>query len=227
MLDNDFLQTLWLTFKLAFITSFILFFIGIVLAYLFAFVNFKFQSIFQVLVSMPLILPPSVLGFYLLITFSPNSFLGNFLKEYFSISLVFSFEGLVLASVIFSLPFMVNPLQSSFSSINSNLILASYTLGKSKFITFLRVILPNSKLGIFTGFIMSFAHTIGEFGVVMMIGGHKKGETLVASIAIYDELETLNYSLAHQYAFTLFIFSFLVLLSLYFINKKFIPQVNS
>ncbi|MBK1971883.1 molybdate ABC transporter permease subunit [Campylobacter sp. TTU-622] len=226
MFDNDFLQTLWLTFKLAFITSFILFFIGIALAYLFAFVNFKFKSIFQVLVSMPLILPPSVLGFYLLITFSPNSFLGNFLKEYFNISLVFSFEGLVLASVIFSLPFMVNPLQSSFSSINSNLILASYTLGKSKFITFLRVILPNSKLGIFTGFIMAFAHTIGEFGVVMMIGGHKKGETLVASIAIYDELEALNYSLAHQYAFTLFIFSFLILLSLYFINKKFISQVN-
>ncbi|MBK1991422.1 molybdate ABC transporter permease subunit [Campylobacter sp. 2018MI35] len=226
MFDNDFLQTLWLTFKLAFITSFILFFIGIALAYLFAFVNFKFKSIFQVLVSMPLILPPSVLGFYLLTTFSPNSFLGNFLKEYFNISLVFSFEGLVLASVIFSLPFMVNPLQSSFSSINSNLILASYTLGKSKFITFLRVILPNSKLGIFTGFIMAFAHTIGEFGVVMMIGGHKKGETLVASIAIYDELEALNYSLAHQYAFTLFIFSFLILLSIYFINKKFISQVN-
>ena len=133
------------------------------------------------------------------------------MKEYFNLSLVFSFEGLVFASLIFSLPFMVNPLQSAFSSINPNLLDASYSLGKSKIYTLFRVILPNSKAGIFSACAMSFAHTVGEFGVVMMIGGHKQGETLVASIAIYDELEILNYSLAHQYAFILFIFSFLVL----------------
>ncbi|EAJ7705881.1 molybdenum ABC transporter permease, partial [Campylobacter jejuni] len=158
--------------------------------------------------------------FYLLISFSQNSFLGQFLKEYFNLSLVFSFEGLVFASLIFSLPFMVNPLQSAFSSINQNLLDASYTLGKGKIYTLFRVILPNSKVGIFSACAMSFAHTIGEFGVVMMIGGHKKGETLVASIAIYDELEVLNYTLAHQYAFTLFAISFTILLSLYFVNKK-------
>ncbi|EPY7918569.1 molybdate ABC transporter permease subunit, partial [Campylobacter coli] len=149
-----------------------------------------------------------------------NSFLGQFLKEYFNLSLVFSFEGLVFASLIFSLPFMVNPLQSAFSSINQNLLDASYALGKGKIYTLFRVILPNSKVGIFSACAMSFAHTIGEFGVVMMIGGHKKGETLVASIAIYDELEVLNYTLAHQYAFTLFAISFAILLSLYFVNKK-------
>ncbi|EOW3805646.1 molybdate ABC transporter permease subunit [Campylobacter coli] len=219
-MDNDFLQTLYLTFKLAFITTFMLFFIGVFLAYLLSFVKFPFKSLVQTFVALPLVLPPSVLGFYLLISFSQNSFLGQFLKEYFNLSLVFSFEGLVFASLIFSLPFMVNPLQSAFSSINQNLLDASYTLGKGKIYTLFRVILPNSKVGIFSACAMSFAHTIGEFGVVMMIGGHKKGETLIASIAIYDELEVLNYTLAHQYAFTLFAISFTILLSLYFVNKK-------
>lgn len=220
MLDPAFLQTLYLTFKLAFITTFILFFIGVFLAYLLNFVHLPFKTIFQSLISLPLVLPPSVLGFYLLVSFSANSFLGRFLKEHFNLSLVFSFEGLVFASLIFSLPFMVNPLQSAFASINPNLLNASYSLGKSKIYTLFRVILPNCKAGIFSACVMSFAHTVGEFGVVMMIGGHKQGETLVASIAIYDELEVLNYNLAHQYAFVLFAFSFLVLFVVYFINKK-------
>ncbi|MCX2683048.1 molybdate ABC transporter permease subunit [Campylobacter sp. MIT 21-1685] len=221
MFDTEFLQILWLTFKLSFITTFLLFFLGIFFAYLLSFVQFPFKSILQIIIAMPLVLPPSVLGFYLLITFSPNSFLGSFLKDNFNISLVFSFEGLVFASILFSLPFMVNPLQSAFSSINTNLINASYTLGKGTITTLFRVIVPNSKTGIFTGCAMAFAHTIGEFGVVMMIGGHKKNETLVASIAIYDELESLNYALAHQYAFVLFALSFIILLSLYVVNKKF------
>ncbi len=220
MLEYDFLQTLWLTFKLSFLTTFLLFFVGIFLAYIFVFVSFPLKAFFEIIVAMPLVLPPSVLGFYLLVSFSPTSILGAFLKENFNLSLVFSFEGLVFASMIFSLPFMVNPLKSAFSSVNRNLIDSSYTLGKGKFQTLFRVILPNSKVGIFTACIMSFAHTIGEFGVVMMIGGHKKGETLVASIAVYDELEALNYALAHQYAFVLFILSFLILLSLYLVNKK-------
>ncbi len=137
VLDPAFLQTLYLTFKLAFITTFILFFIGVFLAYLLSFVRFPFKTILQSLISLPLILPPSVLGFYLLVTFSTNSFLGQVLKEYFNLSL------------IFSLPFMVNPLQSAFSSINPNLLDASYSLGKSKIYTLFRVILPNSKAGIF------------------------------------------------------------------------------
>ncbi|EOX5922196.1 molybdate ABC transporter permease subunit, partial [Campylobacter jejuni] len=160
-MDNDFLQTLYLTFKLAFITTFILFFIGVFLAYLLSFVKFPFKSLVQTFVALPLVLPPSVLGFYLLISFSQNSFLGQFLKEYFNLSLVFSFEGLVFASLIFSLPFMVNPLQSAFSSINQNLLDASYALGKGKIYTLFRVILPNSKVEIFSACAMSFAHTIG------------------------------------------------------------------
>ena len=220
MLEPVFLETIYLSFKLAFITSFILFFIGIFIAYLLSFVKFPFKFVLQTIVALPLVLPPSVLGFYLLMLFSPSNFLGKFLKDYFNISLVFSFEGLVFASLIFSLPFMVNPLQSAFSSISQNLLDASYTLGKGKLYTLFRVILPNSKVGIFTALAMSFAHTIGEFGVVMMIGGHKQGETLVASIAIYDELEILNYTLAHQYAFVLFALSFIILLSLFFVNKK-------
>ncbi|TKX32553.1 molybdate ABC transporter permease subunit [Campylobacter aviculae] len=220
MLDPVFLQTLFLTLKLAFITTFILFFIGVFLAYILSFTHFPFKALLQTCINLPLVLPPSVLGFYILISFSANTFLGNFLQKYFHLSLVFTFEGLVFASIIFSLPFMINPLQSAFSSINQNLLDASYTLGKSKITTLFKVILPNCKAGIFSACAMSFAHTMGEFGVVMMIGGHKQGETLVASIAIYDELEGLNYTLAHQYAFTLFILSFAILLSLYFVNKK-------
>ncbi|WP_202922011.1 MULTISPECIES: molybdate ABC transporter permease subunit [unclassified Campylobacter] len=221
ILNPEFLQTLFLTFKLAFITTFLLFFIAVALAYALVYTNFRFKSVVQVIVSMPLVLPPSVLGFYFLMAFSPANFFGRFLDETFGIKLVFSFEGLVIASIIFSLPFMVSPIQSAFSSVPKNLIEVSYTLGKSKFITLLRVIIPSSKVGIFTGCVLAFAHTIGEFGVVMMIGGHKKGETLVASIAIYDELEALNYTLAHQYAFVLFALSFIILLSLFFVNKKF------
>lgn len=221
MLDAEFLQTLFITLKLSFITTFLLFFAGIFLAYVLVFLSFPFKSFLQVLTAMPLVLPPSVLGFYFLITFSPNSLVGSFLKEYFNLSLVFSFQGLVIASMIFSLPFMVNPIQSAFSTLDKNLIDASYTLGKGRLSTLFSVIVPNSKIGILTGCVMAFAHTIGEFGVVMMIGGHKKGETLVASIAIYDELEALNYALAHQYALTLFVISFALLLSLYCLNKKF------
>lgn len=223
-LNTDFLQTLYVTFKLSFITTFLLFFVSIALAYALVFVKFPLKNVVQVIASMPLVLPPSVLGFYFLIAFSPVSSIGQFVENNFNIRLVFTFEGLVIASMVFSLPFMLSPIQSAFAAVPKNLIEASYVLGKNKFITLLRVIIPNSKIGIFTGSIVAFAHTIGEFGVVMMIGGHKKGETLVASIAIYDELEALNYTLAHQYAFVLFFISFVILLTLFFINKKISPM---
>lgn len=223
-LNTDFLQTLYVTFKLSFITTFLLFFVSIALAYALVFVKFPLKNVVQVIASMPLVLPPSVLGFYFLIAFSPVSSIGQFVENNFNIRLVFTFEGLVIASMVFSLPFMLSPIQSAFAAVPKNLIEASYVLGKNKFITLLRVIIPNSKIGIFTGSIVAFAHTIGEFGVVMMIGGHKKGETLVASIAIYDELEALNYTLAHQYAFVLFFISFIILLTLFFINKKISPM---
>ncbi len=210
-----------LTFELAFLTTFILLVIGIPIAYFLAFTNNRLKPVFEAIVSMPLVLPPSVLGFYLLLAFSPNNFFGAFLEKNFDTRLAFSFEGLVVASVIFSLPFMVHPIQSAMSSINKTLLEASYTLGKGKIHTLLRVILPNIKPSILSGFIISFAHTVGEFGVVLMIGGNIAGETRVASIAIYDEVESLNYALAHQYAFTLFVITFSILLLVYAVNKNF------
>lgn len=219
-MDHSFIQTMLLTFKLAGVTTFILFFIGIPLGYFLAHTNSKMKPFIETMVSMPLVLPPSVLGFYLLLAFSPANSFGAWLDSIFDVRLVFSFEGLVLASIIFSLPFMVHPIQSGFSSLNKSLIEASYLLGKSKLETIVHVLLPNIKPALLTGIVITFAHTVGEFGVVLMIGGNIEGETKVASIAIYDEVEALNYSLANQYAFTLFALSFLILLFVYAINKS-------
>ena len=160
------------------------------------------------------------MGFYLLLAFSPKNSFGSWLEETFDLRLVFSFEGLIIASVIFSLPFMVHPIQSGFSSLSKSLKEASFILGKSRLETLLYVLLPNIKPSLLTGIVISFAHTVGEFGVVLMIGGNIAGETKLASIAIYDEVEALNYDLANQYAFTLFIISFVILLFVYMINKK-------
>ncbi|MBD3843974.1 MAG: molybdate ABC transporter permease subunit [Campylobacterales bacterium] len=209
---------MWLTFKLAATTTIILLAIGLPIAYFLANTTKWYTNIIETIVSMPLVLPPSVLGFYLLIAFSPSSTLGQFLTQN-GISLAFSFEGLVIASVLFSLPFMVHPIQSALSNIPKSIYEASYTLGKSKFKTFLKVILPMSKSGIISGSVLAFAHTVGEFGVVLMIGGSLQGETKVASIAIYDEVESLNYSMAHQYALTLFVVTFAILLLVYTLNK--------
>ncbi len=201
-----------LTLKLASITTIILLFIGIPLAYWLAFSKFRFKFIFEALVSMPLVLPPSVLGF--------QNFFGQFLDEYLGIQFVFSFEGLVLASVIFSLPFMVHPIMSGFSSVPVNLIEAAQTLGKSKFTVLRKILIPNIKPSLLSGIVLSFAHTIGEFGVVLMIGGNIPGQTRVASIAIYDEVEALNYDTANMYALILFAISFSILIIVNYFNKK-------
>ena len=219
-MEDSFFQTMKLTFELAGVTTLILLFIGIPLGYFLSQTKSKLKPVIETLVSMPLVLPPSVLGFYLLLAFSPKNSFGSWLEETFDLRLVFSFEGLIIASVIFSLPFMVHPIQSGFSSLNNSLKEASFILGKSKFETLWYVLLPNIKPSLLTGIIITFAHTVGEFGVVLMIGGNKVGETKVASIAIYDEVESLNYALANQYAFTLFIISFIILLFVYLINKK-------
>lgn len=219
-MENSFFQTMKLTFELAGITTLILLIIGVPLGYFLSQTKSKLKPIIETLVSMPLVLPPSVLGFYLLLAFSPKNAFGAWLDKTFDIRLVFSFEGLVIASVIFSLPFMVHPIQSGFSSLNKSLKEASYVLGKSRFETLFYILLPNIKPSLLTGIIISFAHTVGEFGVVLMIGGNKIGETKVASIAIYDEVESLNYTMANQYAFTLFLISFIILLFVYMINKK-------
>lgn len=219
-MDATFIQTMSITFKLAFITTFILLFIGIPLGYYLSQTKSKIKPIIETIVSMPLVLPPSVLGFYILLAFSPKNTFGSWLESTFDIRLVFSFEGLVIASIIFSLPFMVHPIQSGFSGLSKSLKEASYTLGKSKFATLWFIMLPNIKSSLLTASVITFAHTVGEFGVVLMIGGNIEGETKVASIAIYNEVESLNYTLANQYAFTLFIITFLILLTIYILNKR-------
>ncbi len=217
---NDFFITMLLTFKVALITTFVLLLIAIPLGYFLAFTRSKATPILEAVVSMPLVLPPSVLGFYLLITFSPQSLVGKFLLEMFNLKLVFSFEGLIVGSVIFSLPFMVNPIQAGFAALPISLFEAALTLGKSRFKILYSVLLPNISRSVLVGIVVTFAHTIGEFGVVMMIGGNIQGQTRLASIAIYDEVESLNYSLAHQYALTLFVITFSILLITFYLNKR-------
>ncbi|MDV3242169.1 MAG: molybdate ABC transporter permease subunit [Methylocaldum sp.] len=213
-------QPLILTLKLATVTTAILFLIGVPLAYWLAFGRFRLKAAVEALVAMPLVLPPSVLGFYLLLAFSPKNAFGRFLDETFGLRLVFSFEGLVVASVLFSLPFMVHPVQSGFQNLPRSLTEAPYTLGLSRWKTLTRILLPNIKPSLLAGAVISFAHTIGEFGVVLMMGGSIPGVTRVASIAIYDEVESLNYDAANFYAFVLFALSFSILLAVFFINKR-------
>lgn len=213
-----------LTFKLAATTTLLLFILGIPLAYWLAYTKSKIKPVCETLVSMPLVLPPTVLGFYLLVAFSPNRGLGALIQKWFGLQLVFSFEGLVLASVIFSLPFMVQPVQSGLSQLPSSLAEASLLLGKSKFTTLIRIQLPNIKGSLLTGIVLAFAHTIGEFGVVLMIGGNIPDETRVASIAIYNEVEALNYHTANSYALVLLAATFLILLLVYTLNGNYLKR---
>ena len=214
-------QPLILTLQLAGVTTLLLLLIGVPLAWWIASSCSRFKIVMEALVSLPLILPPSVLGFYLLLAFSPEHFFGAFLRDHFALSLVFSFPGLVVGSVLFSLPFMVQPLQAGFQALPASLAEASYTLGKSRRYTLFKVLLPNIHPALLTGTVLSFAHTIGEFGVVLMIGGNIPGVTRVASIAIYDEVESLNYTAAHFHAAVLLALSFTILLVVYAINKRF------
>lgn len=211
---------LLLTLKLATVTTVILLILGVPLAYVLAYGRFRLRSIVETLVAMPLVLPPSVLGFYLLLAFSPRNAFGRFLLETFDIKLVFSFEGLVVASVLFSLPFMVHPVQSGFAHLPASLVEAAYTLGLSRWRTLFWILLPNIKPALLAGTVIAFAHTVGEFGVVLMMGGSIPGVTKVASIAIYEEVQSLNYPAAHLYALVLFAVSFAILLTVFFVNKR-------
>ena len=217
-------QPLLLTFRLAAVTTAILCIIGVPLAYAVAHTRTRFKPVIETLVSMPLVLPPSVLGFYLLLAFSPQHAFGQWLEQWLHVKLVFSFAGLVVGSVIFSLPFMVHPVQSGFEGLSTSLLEASRTLGKPDWVTLLRVLLPNIKPALLSGVVLSFAHTIGEFGVILMIGGNIPGVTKVASIAIYDEVESLNYGAANFYACVLFALTFLILLTVYMVNKKWLKE---
>ena len=219
-MNQEFYQTLLITFELAAITTVFLLIIGIPLAFYLSNTKTRLKPVLETFISMPLVLPPTVLGFYLLLAFSPESALVEWLLTTFDIRLVFSFSGLVIGSIIYSLPFMVHPIQSGFENLPRSYSEASYILGKSKLQTIFRVLLPNMKPSILTGVVLSFAHTVGEFGVVLMLGGNIPGATKVASIAIYDEVENLNYTAANNYALILFIFSFMVLMMVYAINGR-------
>ncbi|MGB5188979.1 molybdate ABC transporter permease subunit [Robiginitalea sp.] len=215
---------LLLTLKLALVTTVILFLLALPLAYWLAYSRARFKPIVETLVSMPLVLPPTVLGFYFLIAFSPRNAFGNLLDSLFGLQLIFSFPGLVLASVLYSLPFMVHPIQAGLSSLSPSLREASYLMGNSKFRTLRRILLPNIRPALLTGIVLSFAHTVGEFGVVLMIGGNIPGRTRVASIAIYDEVEALNYGAANVYSAILFIATFTILLLVYLVNGGYLKR---
>lgn len=211
-------QPLWLSLKLASVTMLILLLLGIPLAYWLAYSRRRWKVAIEAVIGLPMVLPPSVLGFYLLLAFSPAGAFGGFLSRYLDLQLVFTFPGLVTASIIYSLPFMVNPVLAGFRELPADLKEASRTLGKSDAITLFRILLPNIRASLITGAVLSFAHTIGEFGVVMMIGGSIPGQTKVASVAIYDEVLSTNYPLANRYALALLTFSFCILLLVYLIN---------
>lgn len=220
-METDFIDTLLLTAKLAIATTGILFLLGLSVAYILAYTRYRIKVIFEALICMPMVLPPTVLGYYLLVAFSPQNGFGRFIEQYFDVRLAFSFEGILIASVIAGLPFMIQPLQSGLASLPASLREASYILGKSRITTFFRVLLPNIKPSIITGISLTFAHCIGEFGIVLMVGGNIPEQTRIASIAIYDEVQTLNYSVANKYSLILFVTSFVLLTIIYSINKGF------
>ena len=209
-----------LSFKLALTTTLILFIIALPLAWYLSQTKSKIKPILEALTALPIVLPPSVLGFYLLYTLSLNSPIGSFFDEYLGIKLVFNFTGLVVASCFYSLPFMVQPMQSGFESLNKNMLEASYISGKSKLRTLFSVALPNIKPALLTAIIITFAHTVGEFGVVLMVGGSIPNETKVASVAIYEYVEILDYTNAHIYSAIMLIMSFIVLFGVYVFNAK-------
>ena len=209
-----------LSFKLAGITTLILFVLSLPLAWYLSQTNSKTKPILEAVTALPIVLPPSVLGFYILVVLSPNSAVGGFFEDLLGVKLVFSFTGLVVASCFYSLPFMVQPLQSGFESLNKHMLEASYLAGKSKLQTIWYVALPNIKPSLITALIITFAHTVGEFGVVLMVGGSIPGETKVASVAIYEMVEVMEYGKAHIYSGIMVLMSFVVLLSVYIFNQK-------
>ncbi len=209
-----------LSFKLAGLTSIILFILSLPLAWYLSQTSSKVKPFLEALTALPIVLPPSVLGFYMLVVLSQNSPIGIFFEDIFGVKLVFNFTGLVVASCFYSLPFMVQPLQGGFSSLDKNMLEASYISGKSNFETIIKVALPNMKPALITAIIVTFAHTVGEFGVVLMVGGSIPGETKVASVAIYEMVEIMEYQSAHIYSAIMLIISFLVLLSVYIFNSK-------
>jgi molybdate transport system permease protein len=208
------------TLKLATLTSFILLVLALPLGYWVAFSKWRWKFLVEAVIALPLVLPPTVLGFYVLIAMSPQSPIGRFYERVIGRGLPFTFEGLVVGSVLYSLPFAVQPIAASFSMVDRKYIEASWMLGVSNLETFFRVIIPLSWAGVITGLVLSFAHTIGEFGVVLMVGGDIPGITRTVSIDIYDQVQALNYSSAASTSAVLLIVSFVVLSIVYALNRR-------
>ena len=220
------LEAILLTLQLAVTVTILLLLIGTPIAWWLARSNSWWKEIIGTLVSLPLVLPPTVLGFYLLLALGPNSMLGRAIAAIIGHTLPFTFAGLVVASIIYSLPFMVQPVRNAFEAIGERPLEVASTLRASPFDCFFSVVLPLARPGIITGTILSFAHTVGEFGVVLMIGGNIPGETKVLSIAIYDYVETLEWNKAHILAGGMLIFSFLVIFSTTLLEKRLRKQVQ-
>ena len=214
------LGPIWISLRLASVTVVVLMLLGTPLAWWLAFTHSRSRAVIEALVALPLVLPPTVLGFYLLILLGPAGSIGSFWVEITGTTLTFSFSGLVIASVIYSFPFAVQPLQTAFESIGRAPLEAAATLGATPLDTFLRVASPLALRGYLSAIVLVFAHTLGEFGVVLMVGGNIPGVTKVISIAIYEQVETLSYAQAHYLSAGLLTFSFVVLLGVYVINRR-------
>jgi len=216
-----------LSFKLASVTTIALFFLTLPLAWWLSQTRSSLKPLFEALSALPIVLPPSVLGFYILVLFAKSSPVGAFFANYFDVSLVFSFAGLVVASMLYSFPFMLQPLQNGFESLQKEMIEASYISGKGSVETLLRVALPNIKPSLLTALVVTFAHTVGEFGVVLMVGGSIPGETKVASVAIYEMVEVMEYESAHVYSLIMLLMSFGVLLAVYIFNHRYKRKIGA
>lgn len=213
-------EPMLLSIKLASVVTLLLFFVGIPLAGWLSITRRRWKFLIEAVVALPIVLPPTVLGYYILVAVSPNSMLGSLYQEIFGTTLPFSFEGLVIASVIYSLPFAVQPFLSAFESVDPRLSEAAWTLGASKIKAFYTIVLPASVGGLVTGGVLSFAHTLGEFGVVLLVGGNIPGVTRVVSIDIYDHVQALDYEQAGQTSLALLVLSFFVLAVVYSVNRK-------
>ncbi|MCV2880636.1 molybdate ABC transporter permease subunit [Actibacterium sp. XHP0104] len=220
------LAPLWLTLKLAGLTTLILVVIGTPLAWVLARGRGWWKPVLEAVTALPLVLPPTVIGFYLLVTLSPSAPLGAVWRDVTGEALTFSFSGLVLASCLYSLPFMVQPLQAAFEGLGRAPLEAAASLRAGPWDAFFSVVLPLSARGYLTALVLSFAHTVGEFGVVLMVGGNIPGRTKVISIAIYEHVETLNYAQAHLWSGGMLVFSFVILLLVYGLNRRFPVHVS-
>ena len=218
-MNPDDVSAIWITLQLAATTTAILLILCLPYAWWLARTRFFGKPILEALTALPLVLPPTVLGFYFLIFFNPNTLIGGWIVTLTRSQLTFSFSGLVVASLIYSLPFMVQPLQVAFTSVSERSLEMAANLGLNKFNQFLWVGLPMSIRGMLSAIVLTFAHTVGEFGVVLMVGGNIPGETRVVSIAIYEHVEVIAYQDAHILAAFLLLFSFVALISVFLINR--------